>query len=83
MHVNRQKFQPHQPVDGGLVVQVAVQLEVEDINAHLTRLDGVDMMEQLRRQVTYSRSGGEHHCLASRSSPKKDPRCLCALHHGL
>jgi len=30
--------------------QVAVDMEVEDINAHLTRLDGVEMLEKLRRQ---------------------------------
>lgn len=31
-------------------LQVAVGLEVEDINAHLTRLDGVEMLEELRKQ---------------------------------
>ena len=31
-------------------VQVAVHLEVEDINAHLTRLDGVEMLDRLRRE---------------------------------
>ncbi len=31
-------------------IQVAMDLEVEDINAHLTRLDGVAMLEKLRRQ---------------------------------
>ncbi len=30
--------------------QVAVDMEVEDINAHLTRLDGLEMLEKLRRQ---------------------------------
>lgn len=30
--------------------QVAVDMEVEDINAHLTRLDGVEMLEMLSRQ---------------------------------
>jgi hypothetical protein len=27
-----------------------VHLEVEDINAHLTRLDGVEMLDKLRRE---------------------------------
>lgn len=42
--------------EGGLIesfslqLQVAVGMEVEDINAHLTRLDGVEMLEKLRKQ---------------------------------
>jgi hypothetical protein len=30
--------------------QVAVHMEVEDINAHLTRLDGVGMLDKLRQE---------------------------------
>lgn len=31
-------------------LQVAVHMEVEDINAHLTRLDGVEMLDKLRQE---------------------------------
>jgi hypothetical protein len=34
----------------GACRQVAVHLEVEDINAHLTRLDGVEMLDRLRKE---------------------------------
>lgn len=41
-------------------MQTAVDMDVEDINAHLTRLDGVEMLEKLRKQVP-APSGGLIH----------------------
>ncbi len=41
-------------------------MDVEDINAHLTRLDGLEMLENLRKQViTASRSTGDPDTISS------------------
>ena len=36
-------------------------MDVEDVNAHLTRLDGLEMLENLRKQVSTASCCAEDH----------------------